>query len=287
MTDPRPVRAAGGVLVRDGLVALVHRPRHDDWTLPKGKAHPGECPLVTACREVWEETGVRPVAVRYLTTVDYTVATAAGPAPKTVDYWTMVPGEDTGFVPGEEIDEVAWLAPAEAAARLTYPREAAVLDAYRSTPAMSGVVILVRHATAGRPGQSPGPDSARPLDPSGRDRAAALADALVWYAPQRLVSATPVRCRQTLQPLASTLERAVEPDPAFDEAADPASAARRLRVLAGAGGSTVVCSQGGLMPALLGELTGRRAEEFATDKGAGWEIGLAAGGAVVVERLRA
>src|SRR4051812_7548860 len=61
-TVATPVRAAGGVLVRDGLIALVHRPRYDDWTLPKGKLDKGEHPLVGACREVWEETGVRPYA---------------------------------------------------------------------------------------------------------------------------------------------------------------------------------------------------------------------------------
>ncbi|GAA1772314.1 NUDIX hydrolase [Luedemannella helvata] len=287
MTDPRPIRAAGGVLVRDGLVALVHRPRYDDWTLPKGKAHRGEAPLVTACREVWEETGVRPVPQRYLTTASYAVGTAAGPARKTVDYWTMAPGGETGFTPGDEIDEVAWLAPPAAGARLSYAHDIAVLEAYRSAPAHTGVVILLRHATAGRRGDVAGADSERPLDAAGRARAEALRAPLDWYGPHRLVSASPVRCLQTLGPLASTLELPVEVDPAFDEAADPVSAASRVRALAGGGRSTVVCSQGGLLPPLLGELTGRRVDDFATDKGAGWEVGFAAGGAVVVDRLRA
>ena len=88
------IRAAGGVGCRRGTqsrceVALVHRPRYDDWTLPKGKLKRGEHPLVAACREVWEETGVQPRAAGRLPTVSYRTGSGADEADKVVDYWAM------------------------------------------------------------------------------------------------------------------------------------------------------------------------------------------------------
>ncbi|GAA1835269.1 NUDIX hydrolase [Luedemannella flava] len=287
MADAQPVRAAGGVLVRDGLVALVHRPRYDDWTLPKGKARRGEAPVVTAWREVWEETGVRPLVRTRLTTVTYPVAVAGGTADKTVDYWTMTAGTDTGFRPGDEIDDVAWLDPTQAHDRLTYPHDIEVLAAYQSRPALTGLAVLVRHASAGKRGQFAGPDAARPLDRAGQNRAVGLVQPLTCFGPRRIISAAPRRCVQTMAPMASTLDLPIEVETAFDEAGDPAAAARRTRALAGGAGSIVVCSQGGLMPTLLAELTGGRADDFTTPKGAGWVVGFAADGAVVADRLTA
>jgi 8-oxo-(d)GTP phosphatase len=287
MADSQPVRAAGGVLVRDGLIALVHRPRYDDWTLPKGKAHRGEAPVVTAWREVWEETGVRPLVRTRLATVSYPVPTTTGTADKTVDYWTMAAGADDGFTPGAEIDEVAWLPPAAAMARLTYPHDVEVLASHQAMPELAGLVVLVRHAHAGKRGQFPGPDTARPLDRAGHARAVGLVDSLVCYGPRRLVSAAPKRCVQTLGPLASTLDLPIDVDAAFDELADPQVAARRVRALAAGARSIVVCSQGGLLPDLLAELVGDPPADFPTPKGAGWVVAFGVDGSAIVDRLHA
>ena len=118
------VHAAGGVIVRDGLVALVHRPRYEDWTLPKGKLDPGESFRDAALREVEEETGLRCRLVRELEPVSY--ADARG-RPKVVRYWLMEVEDDPGFTANDEVDELRWLAPAEAEELLSYPRDAAVL----------------------------------------------------------------------------------------------------------------------------------------------------------------
>ena len=67
----------------------MHRPRYDDWSLPKGKLHPGELALAAAVREVTEETGVRPVVGRRLPTQRYEL----GPDRKYVDYWAMTPAD--------------------------------------------------------------------------------------------------------------------------------------------------------------------------------------------------
>ena len=120
------IEAAGGVVVRDdGRVALVHRPRYDDWTLPKGKLDAGETFEEAALREMWEETGLRCRLERELPAVEYSVGTR----PKVVRYWLMSVESDPGFVANDEVDELRWLSPADAAALLTYDRDKEVLSA--------------------------------------------------------------------------------------------------------------------------------------------------------------
>ena len=117
--------AAGGVVVRDGRVAVVHRPRYDDWSLPKGKLDAGETFEQAALREVEEETGLRCELVRELPSVEY----EARGRPKLVRYWLMSVASDPGFVPNDEVDELRWLSPEDAASLLTYDRDKEVLAA--------------------------------------------------------------------------------------------------------------------------------------------------------------
>jgi 8-oxo-dGTP diphosphatase len=123
---PAEIQAAGGVVVRnDGRVAVVHRPRYDDWTLPKGKLDPGESFEQAALREVCEETGLRARLVRELPAARYSVRER----PKVVRYWLMSVQVDPGFEPNDEVDQLRWLSPADAAALLTYDRDKEVLEA--------------------------------------------------------------------------------------------------------------------------------------------------------------
>jgi 8-oxo-dGTP diphosphatase len=117
--------AAGGVVMRDGKVAVVHRPRYDDWSLPKGKLEPGETFEQAALREVEEETGLRARLVRELPSVQYEVRGR----PKLVRYWLMDVESDPGFTPNDEVDELRWLAPPDAAATLSYERDRGVVAA--------------------------------------------------------------------------------------------------------------------------------------------------------------
>jgi 8-oxo-dGTP diphosphatase len=117
--------AAGGVVLRDGEVAVVHRPEYDDWSLPKGKLDPGESFEQAALREVEEETGLRCRLGRELPSVEYEVRGR----PKLVRYWLMSVEEDTGFIPNDEVDELRWLPPDEALATLSYERDRGVVAA--------------------------------------------------------------------------------------------------------------------------------------------------------------
>jgi len=132
MTDMQPapadklVRAAGAVLVEGDRVALVHRPRYDDWTLPKGKHQPGEDDSVAALREVLEETGFRGRIERDLGVVRYTVERHGAVLPKVVRYYVMAVGSGA-FAPNDEVDELRWVSREQAAALLTYERDREVL----------------------------------------------------------------------------------------------------------------------------------------------------------------
>jgi len=121
------VLAAGGVVVRDdGRIAVIHRPRYDDWSLPKGKLDAGESFEDGAVREVLEETGVRGRIVGELESTSY--ADRKG-REKLVRWYRMeLDGDPSDFAPNDEVDELRWLTPGEAGALLTYERDRALVQ---------------------------------------------------------------------------------------------------------------------------------------------------------------
>ncbi|HEX2701372.1 MAG TPA: NUDIX hydrolase [Acidimicrobiales bacterium] len=137
-TPPGPVRAAGGVVWRrrgDGAgrateILLVHRPKYDDWSLPKGKAEPGETDEDCALREVEEETGLRCALGEHLGDVAYR---DRFDRPKVARYWAMVP-ESGAFEPNSEVDEVRWLALDDAMELLSYGRDRSIVQALVDRP---------------------------------------------------------------------------------------------------------------------------------------------------------
>ncbi|MGI5144918.1 NUDIX domain-containing protein [Plantactinospora sp. CA-294935] len=271
MAGVTPVRAAGGVVWRHGddgvRVCVVHRPRYDDWSLPKGKLDPGEHPLTAAVREVAEEADVRGVPEVRLPPVHYRMRDGA---PKTVEFWSMRAGGGGGFQPETEVDAVRWLPLPEATRLVSYPHDVRVLEDFAALPPVTVVLGLVRHAPAGKRGTWSGPDTARPLDTAGLAQARELAELLALLRPVRLRSAAPRRCVQTLQPLAELLDRPIEVDSAYDEPKpgqdgeeNALAAAGALLELARAGEPAVVCSQGKVIPQALARLAAASAESAA------------------------
>ncbi len=290
------MRAAGGVLWRpagDGIeVAVVHRPRYDDWSLPKGKLEPGEPAVLGAVREVCEETGHAATAGRSLGTSRYRVLVDGRERDKTVRWWAL---RDRGgcFVPGPEVDRLRWLAPEAAAALLTAGRDGAPLRLLVDGGTATTTLLLVRHACAGSRRTWDGPDVARPLDERGVRQAGALAALLAAYDPARILSAPLERCTRTVAPLAAACGREVEPAPELSDEAyarEPRPALRLLRSLATGSGATVpgatvpgavvVCAQGGALPAMVGELTSGSAAAVTPGtvaKGAAWALSFTGG----------
>jgi 8-oxo-dGTP pyrophosphatase MutT (NUDIX family) len=265
--------------------ALVHRPKYDDWSLPKGKPDPGEHLLETAAREVREETGLDVVVGRRSLRTRYAVRSRDGQTvPKEVDYWLMeVVGDD--FVVNDEVDELLWLPVDEAVDSVSHDHDRAVLEDLVGTDVpRSPTVLLLRHASAGDRADFDGPDAQRPLDARGRAQARRLAEVLPFFGPAELLSADPVRCTETMAPLADRLGLEVRPLPEMGEerfSDDPQAglaAVERLLTTRTGRGPAVVCSQGGAIPSVLMAL-GVRWEGVAgalwppAAKGSVWAVG--------------
>jgi 8-oxo-(d)GTP phosphatase len=293
------ILSAGAVVWRptaDGIeVLLVHRAKYDDWSLPKGKREPGEHVLLTAVREVQEETSVRPVLGPWLRTVAY----LANGRPKKVEYWSALSHEDQAAA-SHEIDAVAWLPVPRALDRLSYPHDADVIASLPACPTVP--LILARHASAGYKNAWPGDDLLRPLDDKGEVDAELLADLLACFAPRaRVISSPALRCTESVEPYAARFGGSVEAmavlavparTPEFPLArTDRADTLRHLfRNLVAAGRPVVACLHRENLPVALTAAcsvlgaTPPSDSDLSLSKGGFWVLHVAAGELIAVER---
>ena len=254
------IKAAGAVLWRPGPVgpriALIHRERYDDWSFPKGKADPGEHALLTAVREVQEETGVRAVLGRRLPNTEYV---ALG-RDKRVKYWSgravdpAEGAEEPPFVPNEEVDALEWVSGEQARQRLTSPLDVTVLEAFLAAPVETFPIILQRHGKAERRSGLYADDLARPLAPAGRQQAIALSQLLSTFGAEALVSSPAVRCVSTVQPYAELNGVPLKTDSALTEISyvhAPRAIVAWLRELADQRTGAIVCTHGPLLDELI------------------------------------
>lgn len=148
-TSVRVVPAAGAVLYRmDGgsaRCAVVHRPRYDDWSLPKGKVDPGESLPVTAVREIAEETGFSAALESRIGTTAYPLKENTR---KEVTYWSAL-ASGGGFEPNSEVDDIRWLPVDEAKELVSYALDRKILTRFAAARPVDSVLLLVRHAKAG------------------------------------------------------------------------------------------------------------------------------------------
>ena len=267
---PGIIRAAGALLWRPGEqgpeMAVIHRPRYDDWSFPKGKSLPGEHVLITAVREVAEETGVEIVLGRRLSTAHYYVSDGK---PKQVDYWAARPAAQAAaaaFAPNDEVDRLAWLPLTAAGDRLTYPHDLEVLSEFAAAPAVTSALIMLRHASARnkKAWQKAGhpDDSTRPLTPLGQAQAKLLGQILSCFGPARVISSPTERCLATVEPYAALTGGVVEPASALAPPPDdqdlteagPAEAAAVRDLVTGlisAGEPAVISGHRENLPAML------------------------------------
>jgi 8-oxo-dGTP diphosphatase len=259
----REISAAGAVVWRPGErdgsveIAVVHRPKYDDWSLPKGKLERGESSRVAAVREVAEETGFRVELGRRLGRVRYPVRDPE-PATKVVGYYAAR-ALDGEFVPGDEVDGLRWLSTDAAPAALSYSHDERILAAFTALPHDTTTLLLVRHAKAGSRSEWDGPDDARPLSANGRGQVPPVTGLAGLYGASRVHAAPLVRCVDTVAPVAHRLGLRVVEEPLLSEkgyAGSEEAAVARLLAMADEGGVAVVCSQGGVIPDLVSRVAG-------------------------------
>jgi 8-oxo-dGTP pyrophosphatase MutT (NUDIX family)/phosphohistidine phosphatase SixA len=199
----RDVVAAGAVVLRRGQqVLLVHRPRYDDWSFPKGKRDPGEHVTAAAVREVAEETGLHVRLGAPLTAQSYPVA---GGRTKVVHYWVgRCVGDDdvSGYVVNNEIDDLAWVPVAEAAERLTYSFDRTTLKEAVKRRKKTQALVVLRHGDARARRSWRKDDRLRPLLKAGTVQAERLVPVLAAYDVTTIASSSSMRCVQTVAPYA-------------------------------------------------------------------------------------
>ncbi len=253
------VRAAGCVVWRYGSdepeVVLVHRPRWNDWTFPKGKLESGELSTVAATRELEEETGLRVWLGPRLRDDHYTIASGQ---PKVVSYWCAQPprkADITSYQPNSEIDKVEWFSVSRARESLSYPRDVDRLDELEHAPFDSSVLLVVRHAEARKRKTWRHDDTERPLTAEGRRTSERLAPVFAAYGITRVVTSDAVRCVDTMLPFVNGYDIKSRLDPGLSE--DRASKKSLAKAAARALGSEkrmAICTHRPVLPGLCAAL---------------------------------
>jgi 8-oxo-dGTP diphosphatase len=293
------IRAAGGVVWRRAEsgsdagveVAVVHRPRYDDWSLPKGKLAPGEPEVEGAVREVLEETGYHVRVGRPLGETRYEKVVGRLARPKVVRWWAM---QVTGgaFTATREVDDLRWLPLAEAEQMLTRDTDRDLLRRFAQGPAPTRTVLLVRHASAGNRSSWTGDDRERPLDECGQAQADEIVRLLARYDVATILSADVARCVETVAPFADAVGLPVHEEPVLSEPRYPGREEEAIAVVRSADPDrdAVVCSQGGVIPDLVDRLLAAddldRHEPVVAAKGSVWALTFAGNHLVNAEYFR-
>lgn len=272
----RIVSAAGGLVFRKTpkgnlKILVVHRPRHDDWSLPKGRADKGETSEETAVREVFEETGFNCRIVAPIGTTRHRIRSGI----KEVNWFAMRPLPDSpGFKKNKEVDAIQWVTRRQARELLDYDNDKGLIGgADLKNLEQTGTIYLYRHGAAGNRAKWKDLDTIRPLTKKGKLQADAVAEMLKGAGIERIVSSPYDRCIQSVKPLAKATGAKVEIHDALAEDPDVDAAYNLADSLVG--NNAVLCSHGDVIPALINRLmwAGLSLESrFYCSKGSIWEI---------------
>ncbi len=277
----RVIQAAGGLVFRETAkgklkVLVAHRPRYDDWGLPKGKADRGETPEETAVREVLEETGFHCRIVAPVGVTRYRIDGGV----KEVSWFAMRPLPDSpGFEKNEEVDEIRWLNRKRAKELCDYESDRQLIaNAGLRSLARTGTLFLLRHAAAGDRSKWEGIDAIRPLNKEGRRQAAAITESLRDRGIEKIYTSPHIRCVQTVEPLADAIGAKVIEHDALAEGPDIDGAYDLADQLVGH--NAVLCTHGDVIPAVINRMmwAGLTLESrFYCSKGSIWEVDLEKG----------
>ena len=257
------IHAAGAVLWRYGAkkkieVALIHRPRYDDWSLPKGKRDGSESMIACAYREVMEETGYESIFGPELGEVTYVVDGIS----KIVKYWSAQASEAPSGKPDpHEVDQIEWLSPADARKKLSLDDDRSVIDFFLEFGTGTTALVLLRHAKAVKREDWDGDDGDRPLAHLGQLQAKRMLTNYLPYAIDQVHSSDAMRCIETIEPMTHSLRM----HPIFSSdlseyrfSKDKEAALDYAQDLMDSGKRTIICSHNPILPKLLKKLIGKK-----------------------------
>jgi 8-oxo-dGTP diphosphatase len=277
------ISAAGTILMRNGEVLLVHRPRYDDWSFPKGKVDGAELLPLTAIRECEEETGFLAVLGPNLGIDRY----ETDQGEKQVHYWRARVLEDLGFAPDEEVDQVAWIPFDQVAQHLTYAQDLEFLERAIALPPTSPLIIL-RHAKAVKRSDFTGKDdSDRPLSGRGRRQSKIIAEILESFGVEHVISSPMLRCQETVKKYVKQLSATPTLVDAISEwgyEQNPEDLDPAIELAMNNPAPTVLCSHRPVLDAIL-DTVARLGGVSQTERMEGiWSTKLSPGSFVVVHR---
>ena len=250
------IRAAGAPLWRDNSdlsieVALIHRPRYQDWSLPKGKLEIGETALQCAYREVLEETGIRASFTRHLGAVEYEESGQQ----KRVKYWAAYCALDqSDFIANEEVDQMKWLPATQALEQATHDSDKSIIETFMNQEQHTDTLIILRHTKSLERGDWDEEDSHRTLDETGFDQAQLLIKHLAPFAIDELYTSDYTRCVQTVTPLAHARGLSITAVPSLNEESfelDPEKAISFANALKQDEKNILICSHNPVIPSML------------------------------------
>jgi 8-oxo-dGTP diphosphatase len=249
------IRAAGALLWREIAageieIALVHRPRYDDWSLPKGKIDENETALACAYREVFEETGIKARFTRQLGSAEY----QDNGAQKRVKYWVAQALGASVFVANEEVDQLRWLKPTDSIELATHQSDKEMIERFLEIAEPTDTLIILRHTKALERGDWDGDDSLRTLNESGLAQAKSLIEHLAPFAIDEIYTSDFTRCVQTVSPLGESRGLVVSKVPSLNEAtfeSDPERSISFANALKQDERNILICSHNPVIPTML------------------------------------
>lgn len=274
------ILAAGAVVWRydnDGqvLVLLIHRPRYDDWSIPKGKLDDGEQLISCAYREVIEETNLKVKFGPFISETEYYVADGT----KRVSYWAAHAYDYTEvFTPNSEADDARWVTIEAGIELATRETDKEILGIFFKTPFDAQTLIMLRHAKALNRKEWLGEDSDRPLEQLGSLQAMRMHSIYQVYGVEKIITSDAIRCYDTVEPLARVLDvkLKVEKDVSEDSwKKDKDRAIDFAKDVIKEEMTTIVCSHNPVLPRMMEKLTKKIDFDYPDNKlepGEAWVI---------------
>ena len=253
------ILAAGALVWRKSKekkieIAVIHRPKYNDWTIPKGKVELNESSIACAYREVIEETSLETEFAMYLGEVKY----QSLDGPKQVSFWSAQVVKENTFTPNSEVDAIKWVEAAKAAKFLSLESDKEILSKFNKLKYESKPLVLLRHAKALSRDEWQGDDDDRPLDSLGQMQAKRLLSIYQAFNLEQIHTSDAIRCYDTVEPMAKALGLRLEVSNKLSESAfkkDKEDAFDYARDLIKSDKRALLCSHNPILPKVLNKLT--------------------------------